>query len=332
MNTLRSRIVGGGPRRGVPALLLGLTTTLVLTSCGNGGGEANGKLDVVASTDMWANVAEAVAGDRAEVEAIIGDNEADPHSYESTPRDAARIDRADLVVYNGGGYDSFVAQILSGDNEAPPSVEAFSAAREQDQHDHDTAENHADSGHHEHDHDHSGNEHVWYEPSSVQRVAERISEHLGQLRPQHSAEFDRAAAELGTRLDEVEQRIDDIEQRHGGTEVLTTAPIADLLLDRAGLDDVTPRSFVRSVESGNDPAAATVAEMQDLVDSRRPAVLVHNPQTASSLTERIRTRAENNGIPVVEMPETLPEGQDYTQWISGRVSALERALAESPNQ
>ncbi|NHD18337.1 MULTISPECIES: zinc ABC transporter substrate-binding protein [unclassified Actinopolyspora] len=355
MSTLRSRHVRNRARRGagVPVALLGLTTTLLLTSCGTGSGGSGGEPTVVASTDTWAKVAEAVAGEHAEVESIISDNEADPHSYESTPRDAAKINQADLVVHNGGGYDSFVSQVLSGNSADTPSVEAVAAAETEEGHgSHESTEQPAESSHaasehaehsedhshahsgneheHTHDHAHSGNEHVWYQPHSVRRVADRIAEELSGISPDRSADFEQAAAEFGRRLDEVDGDIAEIRQQHRGTEVLTTAPVADLLLDETGLNDITPRSYVQSVESGNDPAASTIAELQDLVDSGRPAVLIHNPQTASPLTERLRERAERNGIPVVSMPETLPADETYQQWISGRVSALQAALDKAP--
>ncbi len=330
----------------MPATLLGLTTTLLLASCGTDTGGSGGEPTVVASTDTWAKVAEAVAGDHAEVESIISDNEADPHSYESTPRDAAKINQADLVVYNGGGYDSFVSQVLSGNSANTPSVEAVAAAETDEGHEsHESAEQPTESSHgaheheesfgnsddHAHSHAHSGNEHVWYQPHSVRRVADRIAEQLSELSPDRSADFEQAAAEFGRRLDEVDDNIAEIEKQHRGTEVLATAPVSDLLLNEAGLNDITPRSYVQAVESGNDPAASTVAELQDLVDSERPAALVHNPQTASPLTERLHERAEENGIPVVSMPETLPSDETYPQWISGRVSALRTALDQAPS-
>lgn len=349
MSTLRSRHVRSSARRraGIPATLLGLTTTLLLASCGTDTGGSGGEPTVVASTDTWAKVAEAVAGDHAEVKSIISDNEADPHSYESTPRDAAEINQADLVVYNGGGYDSFVSQVLSGNSAKTPSVEAVAAAGsdgESESHEsHESPEQPTGSSReaHEHghgsgdsdghDHAHSDNEHVWYQPRSVRHVAERIAEQLSELNPDRSADYERATAEFGRRLDEVDKSIAEIEKQHRGTEVLATAPIADLLLSEAGLNDITPGSYVRSVESGNDPAASTVAELQDLVDSGRPAALVHNPQTASPLTERLHQRAEENGIPVVSMPETLPSDETYPEWISGRVSALRTALDQAPS-
>ncbi|SDK49138.1 zinc/manganese transport system substrate-binding protein [Actinopolyspora mzabensis] len=360
MNTPRSCHLGSARRShragGVTALA-GLTAaTLLLGACGSGTGgtSESGKPTVVASTDMWAGVARAVAGDEAEVESIIDSAAADPHSYESTPRDAARLDRADLVVYNGGGYDAFVSQLLSDGDGTTDGIEAVSVADSSDHsessghsessdhsgsessspgaesaHQHgesDRGHGHADSGH---GHQHSGNEHVWYDPETARHVADRIATRLGELRPERAERFERNATEFGGRLDEIERSITELRNEHHDTEVMTTAPVADHLLANAGLTDITPDSFVRTVESGNDPAAATVAELQELVGSGRPAVLIHNPQTSSPLTERITERARNSGVPVVAMQETLPDDRTYTEWLSGRVTALDTALDDN---
>ncbi|GAB3552888.1 zinc/manganese transport system substrate-binding protein [Actinopolyspora lacussalsi] len=378
MNTPRSCHHGraGSHRAGGVTALAGLTAaTLLLGACGSGTGGTSegGKPTVVASTDMWAGVAKAVAGDEAEVESIINSEEADPHSYESTPRDAARLDRADLVVYNGGGYDAFVSQLLSDGDGTTDGIEAVSVAESggdpgsgghsgagghsesesssppgsaqqhaeseqshehghehtESEHQHTESEQgheHAESGH---GHQHSGNEHVWYDPEAARLVAERIAARLGELRPDRAERFERNATQFGDRLDEIERNITELRNEHHGTEVMTTAPVADHLLENAGLTDITPDSFVRTVEAGNDPAAATVAELQELVGSGRPAALIHNPQTASPLTERITERARNNGIPVVAMPETLPDDRTYSEWLSGRVTALDTALDDN---
>ncbi|QUG99823.1 zinc ABC transporter substrate-binding protein [Saccharopolyspora erythraea] len=108
--------------------LVGVTAAaLAMTGCGagqQGSSAADGKVKVVASTSVWASVVQAVGGDHVEVESLINDPNADPHSHESTPQDAAKVSDADLVVLNGGGYDEFVEQILAG--QPKPTVEAVS--------------------------------------------------------------------------------------------------------------------------------------------------------------------------------------------------------------
>jgi len=55
---------------------------------------------VVATTGMVADLARAVAGDRADVTALIGEG-VDPHLYKPTRSDIAKLTRADVVLLNG---------------------------------------------------------------------------------------------------------------------------------------------------------------------------------------------------------------------------------------
>ena len=80
---------------------------------------------MVASTDVWGSVARAVAGDHITVKSILTGADTDPHSYQASPSDAAAITDASLVVYNGGGYDPWVDDVLAG-HPAVKSVDAFS--------------------------------------------------------------------------------------------------------------------------------------------------------------------------------------------------------------
>ena len=69
-------------------------------------------VDVVASVNMWGDIARQVGGRHASVTSIISSPSDDPHLYASSPRDAARLARANLVVLNGLGYDDWARKLL----------------------------------------------------------------------------------------------------------------------------------------------------------------------------------------------------------------------------
>ncbi|GAA4862527.1 metal ABC transporter solute-binding protein, Zn/Mn family [Saccharopolyspora cebuensis] len=353
------------PRRRAIALAGLATAGLVLAGCGTEQpAEDGGGITVVASTNTWGSVAEAVGGQRVQVESIINDPASDPHSYESSPRDAAKVSDADLVVFNGGGYDGFMEQILSTAAEGKPVVEAVAGTGAEGAHDHahdhegHGAEQHAhedhgaehpaqehepeqghdehaepEQGHDEQGHDHAGhehaNEHVWYDLHVMHEVARRIAVELAALDPAHAGEYHRNAGAFSSEVGRLEGRVGALADAHRGREVLVTEPIAHYLVEAAGLRDITPQSFVNAVEAESDPSAAAVAEIQDAVNSGRAAALVYNPQTASPVTRNIRAAAEDKGIPVVEMTETLPEGQSYVPWMRAQITALDDALNRS---
>lgn len=81
---------------------------IVITMVGRPSGPGERKWDV------WGSVARAVTGGHVPVKSILTGAHADPHSYQASPADAAAIVDAELVIYNGGGYDPWVDQVLAG--------------------------------------------------------------------------------------------------------------------------------------------------------------------------------------------------------------------------
>lgn len=287
------------------ALLLtaGVATAAALTACGDNGDDS-GKPQVVASTNVWADIASAVAGPDAEVSAIISDPAADPHSHETSAAESAQISDADLVVYNGGHYDEFMAKAIEGRGQRAVEAVATRDTAIQD----DT------------------NEHVWYDMETVALVAEQIGTALGELDPAHAQGYIDRAAEFTGRLDAVTALTDRTADAHPGTPVLQTEPLAYYLLQDAGTVDRTPRDYQEAIEQETDPAAAAVAATRDLIDGRQVDVLIYNVQTEDTVSQDLRAAADAAGIPVVEVTETLPPGLDFVTWQTRNAEALADAL------
>ena len=290
--------------RGIRRLVAGtacLLAATTLSACGGSGSSGDtGKVTVVTSTDVWGSVATAVAGGDAEVSSIIKDPNADPHSYESSPSDAAAVTDAGLVVLNGGGYDTFMEKALDGKS----AVNAYDLRQDKN----------------------DENEHVWYDTATVDTVAQQIATRLGDLDPDHRADYTRRATDFGRQLTGIREITAKIAAEHPRSPVAQTEPIAHYLLVAAGADDRTPPDFEHAIEDGTDPAPATLAATRDLFSDKQVRVLVYNIQTADKVTQDVRAAAEAAGVPIVEVTETLPAGQDYIQWQTHTAQALADAL------
>ncbi|MCO1579028.1 zinc ABC transporter substrate-binding protein [Crossiella sp. SN42] len=303
---------------------------LALTACGGGtpagnsgspSPTADGKLSVVASTNVWADVARAVGGDAVSVKAIVGAT-GDPHSYESSAADAATVRGAALVVFNGGHYDDFVPNMLK-DAADKPVVEAMKIAGT-----HTDEPKPAEGERDEHAGEEHANEHLWYDLDLVEDVAKAVAAKLGELKADQKDKFTANAQAFTAKIDALEQKVDAVKQAHKGVKVAATEPIAHYLLEEAGLADVTPAQFSKAVEEENDPPAAAIAEIQKLITERTARVLVYNPQTESPVTKQVKENAVKANVPVVELTETLPEGKDYPQWMGEQIDKLAAALKQ----
>ncbi|GAB2653218.1 metal ABC transporter solute-binding protein, Zn/Mn family [Nocardia goodfellowii] len=276
---------------------VGIATALTLTACGSAE-DSSGKPSVVASTNVWGSIAATIAGPDADVRSIITDPAADPHSHETSAVESAQISDADLVVYNGGGYDEFMDKAVEGKDKK--TVDAFSARIDQS----------------------DENEHVWYDVETVSAVADQIASALGDIDADHKPGYTDRAAAFKAKLSAISAVTAQIAAQHPNTPVLQTEPLAHYLLLDAGAADLTPHDFQEAIEQETDPSPAAVAETRDLLTGKRVRALVYNVQTEDKVTKDLRGLAAADGTPVVEVTETLPEGTDYIQWQTRNAEAL----------
>ncbi|WP_110589937.1 metal ABC transporter solute-binding protein, Zn/Mn family [Microbacterium suaedae] len=331
-------------RRALIAAPLLAVPALVLAGCtGSAGGaeeEAVG-YRIVASTSVYASLAEEVAGENAEVSAIIDSATQDPHEYEATARDQLAVQEADLVIMNGGGYDHFMDELIAGAGDGSGAealtVVAFNhdypndgtdGEGDLDDHADDADDEHAHAEHGEHAHNHieGFNEHVWYDPHTVEHFVETLAEGLEERIPDAADEIAANAESVLADIAALEGQLSELETAHGGGTVFFTEPIGGYLAAGAGLEDVTTDGFAEAVEEGQDVAPATLLDAIDAVEGGDVDVLVINAQTGGSETDRLIGAANGTGVPIVEFAETLPDGLSYVEWMSGNIDALADAL------
>ncbi|MDQ1082184.1 MULTISPECIES: metal ABC transporter solute-binding protein, Zn/Mn family [Microbacterium] len=341
-------------RRILAPAVLGAASVLALAGCAGGapsssvsGAAEDGKIAVVASTDVYGSIAEAIGGDYVDVTSIITSSSQDPHEYEATAQDQLTLKNAGLVIENGAGYDSFMESLIEASGTTASVITAVEfnhdypgAASHDDAHgDEATAEpsasadEHAEGDGHDHaegdghDHIEGFNEHVWYDPHTVEDLVNEIAEHLGELAPDHAADFTANAEAFTGEIAGLEDSLDQIKAKDAGAKVFVTEPVPVYLIDAAGLDNATPNEFSESVEEGQDVPPATLLESLQLLDSGQVRVMIVNPQTGGAETTQVVDEAKSKNIPVIEFTETLPEGQTYISWMQSNITALSDALA-----
>lgn len=276
---------------------------LTMTGCSSNT-TGNGLPEVVATTNVWGSIASAVAGPDATVTSLINDPSADPHSFELGASQAAELSDADLIVYNGGGYDPYVDQVLESSH-GIARVNAFDLRTDKS----DT------------------NEHVWFDYGTVVSVVRGIANALSGKDPAHASGYQERAKQFETDLQSIQDDVRKIASAHAHAPITETEPVPHYLVKAANLDDVTPPEFQKAIEDGNDPSPASTAAFRDLLESKRTKVLIYNIQAQDNSTEALRSIASKAGVQVVEITETLPKGKSYLDWQRDTVQRLAAALA-----
>ena len=330
---------------GRPALALaGLAVGAVLRSgCSAPAGSDEGT-SIVATTNVYGAIAEAVAGELASVTSIIDSAAQDPHSYEPTVPDQLLLSKADIVIENGGGYDPFVDTMLGAvDSEGITVISAseVSGLLEGEHGEHGSAEDH-DAEHEEQadsesteEHSHEGddhghiegfNEHVWYSFAAMDNLAHELAHELGALDAANAEQYERNYEEFAAGLDELTAQAETLRATHDGQAVAATEAVPHYLFETIGLVDLTPADFTAAVENGTDVAPAVLLETLDVIDGGEVALLAYNEQTAGAETQQLLKAAEQAGVPVVSFTETLPADAGYLAWMRANLESLSAAL------
>lgn len=206
-------------------------------------------------------------------------------------------------------------------------------------HDHDHGHDHGEEGHdhdhgeeghdHDHGHDHGAfNEHIWYSVSAMKNVVDSIEETLSEEDPDNKAAYEENADKLQGELDGLMKKADEVKKTGEGKKSAATEPVALWLFEDLGLETITPQKFLSAVEAGSDAAPVVLKQAQDQVKNKEVAVLGFNPQAVNEQAETLRKSADDAGVPVVELPETLNEGETYVDWMGSHIDDVEKALKD----
>lgn len=281
--------------------------SLVLAACGGANAPAldSGKLNVVATTSIVADVVSNVGGEHVDVEFFMPVN-ADPHGFEPTPQDITKVAEADIVFANGAGFEEFMDKLLESANATDKIVEVSHGielleSEGHDDHGHDDEHAHEDHDDHEegddHDHDHAGGDpHTWVDPNNVIVWVNNIEAALSEADPANADAYAANAAAYITELEELDAWIrEELAQiPEENRKIVTDHNMLGYYVEEYGLE--TAGTIIPGYNSLAEPSAQELAAIEDAIrDLGVKAVFVGNT-VSPNLSERI---AEDTGVELV---------------------------------
>jgi zinc transport system substrate-binding protein len=154
------------------------------------------KVKVVASFFPLYDFARQVGGDRADVSVMVPAG-IEPHDWEPTPRNIADAENADLIVYNGAGFESWVSRI-----DAKAAVDTSTGIQLMKGAEHEEEE----GG--EEEHEESGlDPHIWLDPVLAKKQVEAIRDGLVQVDPANADYYRQNAEKYLGELDSLDAMI-----------------------------------------------------------------------------------------------------------------------------
>jgi ABC-type metal ion transport system, periplasmic component/surface adhesin len=283
-------------------------SAVLLAGCSKSSSNPAGKLVAVGAENEYADIISQIGGQYVSTTGIMSNPETDPHSYEADTKDASVVGKAALIVENGLGYDDFMDKLESGSPNSNRTV--IDVAKELKYPD-DTE-----------------NPHLWFKPDTMPRVAKLVAQDLEKQMPSQKQYFEDNLSKFDDSLSRWTDDLNTLKQDYAGAPVAVTEPVADYLVEAAGLSNKTPWAYQAAVMNGTDPSPQDIKTQQDLFNNKQVKVFLYNRQAVDDSTTALLTLAKNNNIPVVGVYETMPTGYTYQKWMEAETEAVIKALKD----
>lgn len=271
-------------------------------SAGTASSNASGTLNVVASINQWGSVAGEIGGSRVKVTSIINSTAVEAHDYEPTSADIAAMAKADVIIVNGAGYDSWATKAASS-----TKAQVVNAAERGGRHDGD-------------------NPHVWFSAAVRTAAAKAIATAYQHSDAVHAEEYTKQLKAWQDKEKTLESAIAEAKQRLDGKKYAATESVAAYLADDLGLTDATPAGYAQAVANESEPASGDVTAFSKLLQAGSVALLVVNTQESNATTKQLTTAAGQGDVQVVELTEQMPKQYStLTDWMTALVASFATA-------
>ncbi|EPH98504.1 ABC transporter, substrate-binding protein [Enterococcus faecalis 13-SD-W-01] len=322
--------------------LLGMTVLLggmLLAACGNGSQSQNqtvsgsetedagkDKIEVVASFYPMYEFTKEVVGDEGNVELLIPAG-TEPHDFEPSAQQIAKIADADAFVYNSSDMEIFIDDLKNAiDTDQVQMIEAAKGITRLEGTDCDHDHDHDHDEDHSHDHSHEYDPHVWLSPVLAMKEVQTIADELSEKYPDKKEIFTKNADAYIAQLKELDQKFTDgLKDAENRTFVTQHAAFAYL----ANEYDLTQES-ISGISPDQEPSPSRLAELKKFVEKNNTKVIYFEENASSKVAE---TLAKETGVELKVLnplesltSEQMEAGETYITIMEQNLEALKASI------
>ena len=317
--------------------IVAILLSVILIACGSGTTTEEttveettvDKINVLATTPMLGDFLNEIGGANINL-TILMPPEADPHTYDPSPQDAAKIAEADLVFYVGLKYEPSAVMKLIENTSNTESVlvevgEYINPIEfsEEGHDDHDDEE-----GHEGHDHG-SEDPHFWFDPVRVSMAVELMINKLIELDPSNEVAYKTSGDAYIKELNQLDTTISKLIETipSENRKIITTHESLGYLEAKYGLEVLS--TIIPSLSSANEISPAQLAGVLDVIEDNNVQVMFIEAEAPSVYGETIAQEADIKVVTGLWV-ETLKENQSYTTWLLENVQLIVDNLVDLP--
>jgi len=253
-------------------------------------------LSIVTAENFYGGVAQQIAGNSANVTSILSNPNQDPHEFTTDAATARAVADADIVIYNGIGYDDWMDKLLGAQGKPGRIVIRVAdliGAKAGD------------------------NPHIWYDPRTMPALAAKLAEILKQ--PENLDAFQKE-------MTVVTAKIAEIKSAHSGTVVTATEPVFGYMADALGFK-MENYGFQLAVMNDTEISFQQASDFEKSLHDKSMKILFYNSQVTDPVTQRVQETAKKLGVAVIGVTETQPpDAKNYADWMLAELNQVEKVL------
>ena len=281
------------------------------------------KIKVVATFYPLYEFAVQTGGDRVDVYNLLPPG-AEPHSWEPTPKDMARIEQADLFIYNGAGLEPWVEQRLLPIL-ANSKVKVINASEGQNLITA-TGDDHEHGEEHKHSAEAGYDPHFWLDPMMARQAVETIASALCEIDLVGKQYYREKAVSYGEKLLALDKEFSTAALEFKSKDLVTSHDAFAYLSRRYGLQQVS----VLGLSPESQPSPSQLKDVVEFVRNNHVRCIFFEPLVSSRLSETVASEAKVK-TGVLNTVEGLTEeqkarGDNYISLMYSNLATLRGAL------
>jgi zinc/manganese transport system substrate-binding protein len=265
---------------------------------------AQNRLKLVAAENVYAQIASEIGGQYLEITSILNNPNQDPHLFTASPSVVRNIAHADIIVYNGLGYDAWMLSLLNAKRKQIVLIVA------------DLVDKHP-----------GDNPHIWYAPNTLIIYAQKLTDILIQKDPVHKKYYQARLAQFSQDYQTFLTQVNDLKNHYAGVHVLATEPFFEYMAQALDMR-MYAQAFQISIMNGVEPSLKQIMEFESAINQHEIKLLFYNQQVSNPLTHRMVRLAKEKGIFVIGLTELPPNNIAYLTWMQAQLNQVQQALHE----
>lgn len=325
---------------------LALSSSLLLAGCSGANSNTSsnssdsGKLKVYTSFYPMYDFAKKIGGDKVEVENLVPAG-VEPHDWEPSTKDIAKLGESNVFIYNGAGMESWVEKLDGTFKEGKVSlVEASKGvklieAKESDHHEEGHEDGKHEDGKHEdgkhedeHSHEHEGkyDPHTWLDPENAKIEMNNIKDAFIKADPKNKDTYEKNYQDNARKLDELNKKFKDSLSNTKKKEVVVSHSAFAYMLNKYGINQLG----IEGLSPDSEPDASRMAEITKFAKEHDVKYIFFeelvNPKVSETIAKEVGAKTEVLNPLEGLTDKQVKDGEDYFSIMNKNLEVLIKAL------